>query len=318
MLIFFLRNHPMDSLSLFPYRFIAKLLHLCFRNVIQVEEVSDLKKIPHPIIFAYNHNNYYETIVLSSYFLNCWRRRISFVVDWMYGQFPILRWLLQGVQPVYVYNKPAKWDFLNRRRNLGAHNPIAESLDRLAQGWSLGIFPEGSRNRHPFVLKRGRQGIGEIALRSQVPVLPVGIDFPGRVRCGRIPSLGRIILRFGEPLYFTAEIAAWQQAQQDNALSPAVREKLRLYLNRRITHTVMQELARLSGKHYPYRQPRGLALGPTSHTYFLSGGNEDGKNSDQESSRRLCQTASPTSDRRGIPAGEKLAPVSGDRNPIAD
>jgi len=260
---FQLKDHPSDSLPLFRYRLLAKLLYLCFHNIINIEKDSDLQEIPHPIIFAYNHNNYYETVVLSSYLLNCWRRRISFVVDWMYGHLPILSWLLQGVQPVYVYNKRARWQFLNRRRQAVASDPIAECLDRLAQGWSLGIFPEGSRNRHPSVLKRGRQGIGEIALRSQVPVLPVGIDFPGRLRCGRIPSFGRIILRFGQPLYFTAEIAAWRQAQQDDALSSVGRDKVRLYLTRRITHSVMQELARLSGKHYPYRQPRDVALGPT-------------------------------------------------------
>ncbi|MGQ9921515.1 MAG: lysophospholipid acyltransferase family protein, partial [Desulfobacca sp.] len=215
------------------------------------------------IIFVYNHNNYFETVVLSSYFLSRWRRRISFMVDWMYGHIPILGWLLQGVEPVYVYNKPARWDFLNRRRGKVTSDPVAECLARLAQGWCLGIFPEGSRNRHPSVLKRGRQGIGEIALRSQVPVLPVGIDFPSRRQCGRIPAFGRIILRFGEPLYFTPEITAWRQAQEDVTLSLAAKDRVRLYLSRRITHIVMQELARLSGKHYPCRQPESLALGPT-------------------------------------------------------
>lgn len=257
----------------FRYQFIAKLLYLCFKKIIKVEEPLYSLKISQPVIFAYNHNNYFETIVLGSYLINRWpKRRLSFIVDWMYGHLPVIGWLLRSFQPIYVYRKRARWDFLNRRKETPARQSLQECLACLAQGGSLGIFPEGTRNPDPLVLKRGRRGIGEIALRSEVPVVPVGIDFPAGKRCGRIPACGRIILRFGSPLHFTAEISAWRRAQQYIALSPKAQEKFRVFLCRRITHTIMQELARLSGKHYPYRQPEGFGAMANFSSYLLNRG----------------------------------------------
>jgi hypothetical protein len=101
--------------------------------------------------------------------------------------------------------------------------------------------------------------VGEIALRSQTPVLPVGIDFPGRQQQGKIPRFGKIIFRFGEPLHFSQEIAAWHEANQDKKLGPQWRNKILVNLCSRVTHQIMAELAKLSGKHYPFRQPQVLA-----------------------------------------------------------
>jgi 1-acyl-sn-glycerol-3-phosphate acyltransferase len=240
-------------------RIVAKLLWLCFHRIIHVEQKENLSKAPHPLIFAYNHNNYFETLLLGSYLVNSWpQKKISFLIDWMYGKLPVIGWFLGGLQPVYVYTKRARWDFLNRRKMVPAQNIIHECLEKLRQGCSLGIFPEGTRNQNPFVLKRGRRGVGEIVLRSQTPVLPVGIDFPGRALKGRIPRFGKIIFRFGEPLHFPMEITAWQEASQGNTWAPQLREKMRIQLSSQIIYQIMAELAKLSGKRYPFRQPRQL------------------------------------------------------------
>jgi 1-acyl-sn-glycerol-3-phosphate acyltransferase len=265
------------------YRFVAQLLSLLFHKITIIEHTKDFQQLPHPVIFAYNHNNYFETAVLSSYLMRHWPQGpICFMVDWMYGQLPFIGWLVQGVQPIYVYNKPARWEFLNRRKGGARPDPIQEGVARLRQGYSVGIFPEGSRNGHPYLLKRGRLGVGELALEARVPVLPVGIDFPGRARRGRIPTFGRIILRFGQPLNFLDEITAWQRLQEDHRLAPAQRQKGRLLLCRQITHTIMRELARLCGKQYPYRQPSRPATWPPQQQ-LGERGTEDGKNRHPES-----------------------------------
>jgi len=236
-------------------KIIAKLFVLCFRKIILIEHKENLIQAPCPIIFAYNHNNYYETIFLCSYLVDQWRQgKISFVVDWMYGRLPFLSWLMQGLDPVYVYTKRARWEFLNRWQKPAQGDILTECLQRLRQGRSLGIFPEGTRNRHPFQLKRGRRGVGEIALHSQTPVMPVGIDFPCRGR-GHIPGFGKIIFRFGEPLYFPDELAAWRQVRQDLNLTPEERKKIRVNLAKQITHKIMTRLAILSGKRYPFPEP---------------------------------------------------------------
>lgn len=267
-------------------RIVAKVLWLYFNNIIEIEQKENLLKAPHPVIFAYNHNNYYETLLLGSYLVDRWRRdKITFLIDWMYGNLPVIGWFLQGMQPVYVYTKRARWDFLNRKKALPPQNIISECLDRLRQGCSLGIFPEGTRNRHPFVLKRGRRGVGEIALRSQTPVLPVGIDFPGRRQQGKIPRFGKIIFRFGKPLNFPEEIAAWQEANQNKIMAPQWRQKVWVNLCSHVTHRIMAELAKLSGKRYPFRQPQVLAPLQWAQGELDKRENEDGKNPNHENCR---------------------------------
>jgi 1-acyl-sn-glycerol-3-phosphate acyltransferase len=74
------------------------------------------------------------------------------------------------------------------------------SLDALADGRPIAMFPEGTRSRDGR-MKAFKPGAAYLALRSGAPVLPVGIAgthklFPGR---SRFPHRSRIRVRIGEP-----------------------------------------------------------------------------------------------------------------------
>ena len=124
-----------------------------------------------------------------------WLRRgrmIHFLIDWMYLHLPGIGWLMRQSDPIPVYGKPARWRLGERHRRERLRRPIVEAcLERLAAGGSLGIFPEGTRNRSTEHLLPGRPGLGEVVLRSSVPVVPVGLRFPAAERLGRPPRLGR-------------------------------------------------------------------------------------------------------------------------------
>ena len=90
--------------------------------------------------------------------------------------------------------------FAFKRR--GANPASIAEIDRLlGSGWSVLIFPEGTRSRSgelaPF-----KPGIGLVATRTGRPVIPVRIVglhevlAPGR----RMPRRGRVEVRFGEAL----------------------------------------------------------------------------------------------------------------------
>ena len=66
-------------------------------------------------------------------------------------------------------------------------------------GLDLLIFPQGTRSRR---LLPGRVGIGQIALRLKVPIVPVGCNGSDGVYPTGSPlgKKGRIVYRFGEPL----------------------------------------------------------------------------------------------------------------------
>jgi len=86
------------------------------------------------------------------------------------------------------------------RRGEGDRGAQRFSLDALADGRPIAIFPEGTRSRDGR-MKEFKPGAAFLALRSGAPVLPVGIAgshriFPGR---SRVPHPTRVVIRVGEP-----------------------------------------------------------------------------------------------------------------------
>ncbi|MGH9381694.1 MAG: lysophospholipid acyltransferase family protein, partial [Thermoanaerobaculia bacterium] len=174
-----------------------------------------LRRLPGPVILAFNHGNSVESVVVPA-LLMAYRegRPIRFLVDWMYLRIPVLGWLLRQIDPIPVYTKPARWRLFERyrQRRRGA-SPVAAAVEALAAGHTIGLFPEGTRNASIDSLKPGRKGLGYVVLASEAPVVPVGIDHPARWRLGRMPKIGRMRVTVGEPLGFAYERAALRAAE---------------------------------------------------------------------------------------------------------
>ena len=122
-----------------------------------------------------------------------------------------------------------------------AQDTLEAALALLQAGNLFGIYPEGTRSPDGR-LYRGRPGVGWLALKSGLPVVPVAMFGtrrvlpPGRV----VPRPGRIEIRIGAPLKFGPEItsgAAGQGQAADHragderdqgAVRPGVRAHVRL------------------------------------------------------------------------------------------
>jgi 1-acyl-sn-glycerol-3-phosphate acyltransferase len=241
-------------------RLLVRSILTFFGSFLKVDNEAVLRTTSDPVIFVFNHNNYWETLVLASYLLSQRTgKKLAFLSDWMFGRLPVFSWFLKRIDPIYTYRKNARFAVLNKYQQKADGQAVCKAcLDRLRNQQSLGIFPEGTRNKNPHQLKRGRKGVGEIALRSGAPVLPLGIPFSQRN--GHIPFFSPLILKIGSPLTFPEECAAYQGVTQEASLSPLERKKLQLFLSARVTHTIMLALARLSGKEYPFSPPQSSSL----------------------------------------------------------
>jgi 1-acyl-sn-glycerol-3-phosphate acyltransferase len=87
------------------------------------------------------------------------------------------------------------------RRGEGDRAAQRFSLEALADGRPIAVFPEGTRSRDGR-MRDFKDGAAYLALRSGAPVLPVGISgsqgmFPGR---SRLPHRTRVTIRIGEPI----------------------------------------------------------------------------------------------------------------------
>lgn len=95
---------------------------------------------------------------------------------------------------------------------------LRRALDALAAGRVVGIFPEG-----PFSLRgrlgRGLPGVGLLALRSGVPVVPAGIRGTYEALVGRrfyLPRRRPFVVRFGPARRFTtADFASPRAARRE-------------------------------------------------------------------------------------------------------
>ena len=112
------------------------------------------------ILVATNHVSRLDTLLL---FINPARDDITALVADKYKDYPLFKWMMNTGGVIWLDRANA--DFGAVRAAVGA----------LKQGLSLGIAPEGTRSLDGQ-LQEGKQGIVLVALKSGVPLVPVGIQ----------------------------------------------------------------------------------------------------------------------------------------------
>lgn len=154
-------------------------------------------------------------------------------------------------QKVYSLTKDGIWRFFRKlgmadRLGMVRLDPEArercvdDCVAKLHEGYPVVIFPEGTRNRSETLL-RAKTGVARIALRSSVPVVPIGYRGPAGMTTAEavrnaLFSAKNIHIRVGQPMAFTQE----------------AREPLTNELLHRVADTIMRRIAELAGSQYPY------------------------------------------------------------------
>lgn len=109
---------------------------------------------------------------------------------------------------------------------------VSKLVEIVKKGEILILYPEGNTNRGG-VLSEGKTGVAEIALKAQVPILPIG------------HSVGiKRKIKIGKPIYLDEEIKVAKSLKEDS--------KDYDLLLRKITTRVMLEISKLSGQKYFY------------------------------------------------------------------
>lgn len=130
-------------------------------------------------IFASNHRSFADPVLISL----PTRVPFSFMAkEELFKQNIFFTWLIKafGAFPV--------------TRGKGDTSAIDMSLERLNKGFNLVIFPEGTRSKDGRVGK-GKTGVALIAAIAQVPVIPVGIVFEGKLKFRK-----KVVVKFGKAI----------------------------------------------------------------------------------------------------------------------
>ncbi|MBB1252966.1 lysophospholipid acyltransferase family protein [Streptomyces alkaliterrae] len=204
------------------YVLLGPLLRLLFRP-----RIEGLEHVPAEgaAIVAGNHLSFSDHFLMPAIL----RRRITFLAKMEYFNGPGIKGRLTAAFFRSVGQIPVD------RSGGAGQAALREGLAVLARGELLGIYPEGTRS-HDGRLYKGRVGVAAMALGAGVKVVPcamVGtfeLQPPGRV----VPRLGRVTIRFGEPMDFSR----FAGLESDRAVLRAV------------TDEIMYEILRLSGQEY--------------------------------------------------------------------
>ena len=124
-------------------------------------EFIDLDNIPAEggVIIAINHLNYLDTPVL---FTNPRRSDITALVTTKYQKNSLIKWFTETAEGIWI------------NRDIADFSAIRKASKALAEGYALGIAPEGTRSKNAK-LQQGKPGTIMLAAKTRVPIVPVGI-----------------------------------------------------------------------------------------------------------------------------------------------
>lgn len=167
------------------YSILRSLVRIILRVAFRFS-VSGVENIPATggVIIAPNHISNLDPPVIGCALPD--NRRIRFMAKIELFQNAAVRWVVTALGAFPV------------RRGMADRTAIRTAIAFLEQGGTVGIFPEGTRSK-TGVIGRAEPGLGMIAVKAGVPVVPVAVTGTNKLfRDGHIRP--RIAVRFAAPV----------------------------------------------------------------------------------------------------------------------
>jgi long-chain acyl-CoA synthetase len=178
---------------------------------LRVEGREHLKGLDTPVIFAANHQSHMDAPMIMAALPAKWRYRVApamakefFKPHFFPAEYGRRAWFTNSLN--YYLSALFFNAFPLPQREAGARQTLRYIGEVLEDGFSVLIFPEGKRTEAGEI-DRFRPGIGMIASRLNVPVVPVRIEGLDKVlhHTWRMARPGRARIAFGKPLHLTGD-----------------------------------------------------------------------------------------------------------------
>ena len=160
-------------------------------TTLRVEGLDALDGVDGPVIFVANHSSHIDTALLLTTLPVQWQRRVAVgaAADYFFDAW----WRAVGSALAFS-------TFPIERGGVGLSETPMRLLD---EGWSLVMYPEGTRSPDGWT-RRFRLGAAYLAAQAHVPVVPIALvgSFAAMPRGRAWPKPGRpeIHVRYGRPV----------------------------------------------------------------------------------------------------------------------
>jgi long-chain acyl-CoA synthetase len=191
---------------------------------ITVTGAQNLQPLKGPVIFAANHQSHMDVPVILAALPGRWRRRVAtamakefFKAHFFPEQYPPRQRVVKSLE--YYLSAAFFNTFPLPQREAGARQTLRYAGDLLSAGFSVLIFPEGKRTDHgeiaPF-----RPGVGMMASRLDVPVVPIRLEGIDRVlhQKWKMAKPGPVSVTFGAPIELKGDDYAALAAKVESAV----------------------------------------------------------------------------------------------------
>jgi long-chain acyl-CoA synthetase len=174
---------------------------------LKVEGLEHLDQAGGPVIFAANHQSHLDTPMILQALPARWRYRVA---PAMAKEFFKAHFYPDGYSPTSRLTNSLNYylasAFFNAfplpQRETGTRQTLRYIGDLIGHGYSVLIFPEGKRTDEGEI-KRFQPGVGMIAARLGVPVIPVRLEGLDRIlhHTWKTPVRGSAVVTFGPPMW---------------------------------------------------------------------------------------------------------------------
>jgi long-chain acyl-CoA synthetase len=191
---------------------------------LRVEGREHLDGLDTPVIFAANHQSHMDGPMIMAALPRRWRYRVApamakefFKPHFFPEEYGRRAWLTNSLK--YYLSSLFFNAFPLPQRETGARQTLRYIGEVLEDGFSVLIFPEGERTE-TGAIDRFRPGIGMIASRLDVPVVPVRIDGLDKVlhKSWRMARPGHVRIAFGPPMRLAGDDFAALARQVEDAV----------------------------------------------------------------------------------------------------
>ncbi len=162
---------------------------------IEVDNLDVVRESEWPYVFVANHMSTLETMALACLLLP--KGPINFVVKESLLNYPVFGHVMRSRNPIVVGRENPRQDLVK---------VLEEGKQRLAQGYSVIVFPQRTRTKDFNPAQFNSIGV-KLARRANRPVVPVAIktDFWGSGKLvkelGKIDPNKKVRFHFGQPIH---------------------------------------------------------------------------------------------------------------------